>query len=120
MQHHFSETATMQRYMKMLGQKRPFFLNPDYNLENLCKDLDTNRAYASRFVNQTLGTTLPQLLRSLRMAYAERLRHNFPNMKIMEIALSSGFNNTTSFRRAYMEKYGCTPTEKIKSEAAEE
>lgn len=111
MRHPFSEKTAMQRYMKMLGHSRPFFLDPDYNLEMLCKDLGTNRAYASRFVNVSLGTSLPQLLRSLRLAYAERLRHNSPQMKISEIAQSSGFNNPTSFRRAYFAKFGCNPSE---------
>ncbi|MBQ0018902.1 MAG: helix-turn-helix transcriptional regulator [Bacteroidales bacterium] len=113
---HFSEKTAMQRYMKILGASQPFFLNPNYNLEDLCKDLQTNRAYASRFVNKELGTSLPQLLRSLRLAYAERLTHNFPNMSITDIARSSGFNNLTSYRRAYVEKYGCTPSEGKKNQ----
>ncbi len=114
---HFSEKATMQRYMKMLGQSQPFFLNPDYNLEQLCKDLETNRLYASRFINQTFGTKFPTLLRKLRLAYAERLAHNEPEMSITEVALNSGFNNMTSFRRAYAEKYSCCPSEGMRSNA---
>jgi len=108
---HYSENVAMKRYMKMLGQANPFYLNPNYNLEELCKDLKTNRAYASRFVNQTLQTSLPQLLRTLRLAYAERLMHNYPDMKIVDVARNSGFNNTVSLRRVFHDRKGMTPKE---------
>lgn len=111
MKHKFDIKFAMQRYNKMLAQKRPFFLNANYCLENLMEDLKTNRAYASAFINDTLGTTLPQLLRKLRIEHAEQLIKNFPNMKMNEVARCSGFNNLTSFRRAYKSKYGCTPSE---------
>ncbi|MBQ0049557.1 MAG: helix-turn-helix domain-containing protein [Bacteroidales bacterium] len=111
MRHKFDVKSAMQRYTKMLAQKRPFFLNSNYCLENLMEDLKTNRAYASAFVNETLGTTLPQLLRKLRIEYADNLIQNFPTMKLNEVARCSGFNNLTSFRRAYKAKYGITPSE---------
>lgn len=101
----------MQRYLKMLGQSRPFFLDAGYSLENFTKDLHTNRAYASRFVNQTLGTTFPKLLQTLRLAHAERLMHTFPEMKLTDICISSGFANLTSFRRIYTAKHGHAPSE---------
>lgn len=114
MNERYSEKDAMQRYMKMLGQSRPFFLNADYNLEQFTKDLQTNRAYASRFVNNTLGTTFPKLLQSLRLAHAERLMHTFPEMKLSEIWQSSGFNNAVSFRRIFFNKHGQTPSESRK------
>lgn len=114
MNEHYSEKFAMQRYLKMLGQSRPFFLKADYDLEQFTKDLHTNRAYASRFVNQTLGTTFPKLLQSLRLAHAERLMHTFPEMKLTDICISSGFNNLTSFRRIYIAKHGHNPSEDMK------
>ncbi len=111
MNDHYSEKVAMQRYLKMLGQSRPFFLKQGYDLEQFAKDMHTNRAYASRFVNQTLGTSFPQLLQSLRLAHAERLMHTFPEMKLTDICISSGFSNPTSFRRTYASKHGHSPSE---------
>lgn len=119
MHHHYSEKKAMQRYAKMLAQKRPFYLNANYNLEMLMKDLDTNRAYASRFINNTLNTSFPTLLRNLRIDYAIKQIKTHHNMKISEIALSSGFNNMTSFRRAYFDRFGCTPSNNIAQLRAE-
>lgn len=111
MSQHYSEKAALKRYMEMLGMPRPFFLYSGYSLEQFSKDMETNRAYASRFVNQTLGTSFPKLLQTLRLAHAERLMHTFPEMKISDICLSSGFSNLTSFRRAYANKHGHAPSE---------
>ena len=116
---HFSEKLAMQRFNRLVGGRHPFYLDPKYNLEALCKDLQTNRAYASRFINQTLGTTFPQLLRKLRLEYAERLSASFPKMSITDVALSCGFNNITSFRRAFFDHYGCTPSEHRKAREQE-
>lgn len=106
---HFNEITAMKQYLQMLGSQTPFFLDPDYSLERLAEELHTNRAYASHFVNNKLGTSFPTLLRSLRIAYAERLMHNCPKMRITEVARQSGFSNATTFRRAWKDKHDVPP-----------
>lgn len=92
---------------------KPFYLNPSVTLDELAKQLGTNRTYMSRFVNDECGTNFDGLMRRMRLAYAERLMHNHKNWTFKRIAQRSGFNSDTTFRKAFLEKYGMTPRDYI-------
>lgn len=92
---------------------KPFFLNSSFSLDDLAKMLGTNRTYMSRYVNEECGTNYDGLMRRLRIAYAVRMMHNHPEWPFKRIAQRSGFHSDTTFRKAFLEKYGMTPREYV-------
>lgn len=103
------------RYLKMLGENPPFFINDNYTLEQFAAALGTNRSYASKFINSELGLTFPALLNKLRIAHFMRLRNENPKSSIKDIAFKCGFRNCFSFRRTFKNIYGMTASEYFKN-----
>lgn len=103
-----------KRYLTLLGNNPPFFTNKDYTIEQFAADLGTNRSYASRFVNKELGVTFSTLLNKLRLAHFIRQKSKRPDATIGDLAKECGFNNAFSFRRAFRQEYGTTPSEYFK------
>lgn len=98
-----------QKYMQLLSEKEPFFLDKNYSIIQFATDLGTNRSYASKFVNEELGVTFPTLLNSLRLSYFIKLKDENPKVCISTLAASCGFNCALSFRRTFVKEYGTTP-----------
>lgn len=99
-----------QKYMQLLSEKEPFFLDKNYSIIQFAADLGTNRSYASRFVNEELGVTFPTLLNSLRLSHFIKLKNESPKANISTLAAHCGFNCTLSFRRTFVKEYGITPS----------
>ncbi|MBR1872177.1 MAG: AraC family transcriptional regulator [Bacteroidales bacterium] len=55
--------------------------------------------------------SLIDFLNETRLNYSARLLIHHPEMTIEEIAISSGFNNATTFGRNFKLRYALTPTE---------
>ena len=98
-----------ERYAALLSEASPFFLKQDYDIEEFANDLATNRSYASRFVNEVLGTSFPTLLNKLRLAYIIRMKHENPKEPICRLAAAAGYKNAHSFRRAFYREYNIMP-----------
>lgn len=103
-----------ERYAALLSEASPFFLKQEYNIEEFANDLATNRSYASRFVNEVLGTSFPTLLNKLRLAYIIRMKHENPKEPICRLVAAAGYKNAHSFRRAFYREYSMTPKEFFK------
>lgn len=99
------------KYKEMVNAHPPFYVKPSYSIKDLAKDLGTNRTYASRFVNQTMGVKFTDLLSELRLSYLLELHKEQPGATITWLAHQSGFSNMFSFRRTFFKKFGTTPTE---------
>lgn len=105
-----------QRYMQLLNEKKPFFLDKNYSIIQFAADLGTNRSYASKFVNEELGVKFPYLLNSLRLAHFVKLKSENPQARISTLADYCGFNCTLSFRRAFVKRYGVTASDYFKKQ----
>lgn len=94
------------------------FLNKNMNLDLLSKELNTNRAYLSRSVNELKGKNFSQYLNELRISYiVEELRTNTQLQKytISSIADHAGYNNSESFTNAFRKITGTLPSYFIKA-----
>lgn len=94
------------------------FLNKNMNLDLLSKELNTNRAYLSRSVNELKGKNFSQYLNELRINYiVEELRTNTQLQKytIASIADQAGYNNSESFTNAFRKITGTLPSYFIKA-----
>lgn len=59
-------------------------------------------------VQKTVGVNFSTYLEQVRMTQAKHLLET-TNIKIADLYVAVGYNNLTSFRRAFKKKYGAAP-----------
>lgn len=99
-------------------EKGKRFLDKNMNLDILSKELNTNRAYLSRSVNELKGKNFSQYLNELRINYIiEELKTNTQLQKftIASIAECAGYNNSVSFTTSFRKITGTLPSYFIKA-----
>lgn len=100
--------------LEKLCRDKRVYLHADLTLEKLAKMLGTNRTYISVTLHDVMGTSFYGYINPMRAAYAAELIRN-GNHSVKDVMARSGFNSFNSFRRAFYEKYGCTPGEYVKA-----
>ena len=98
-------------------EKNQEFLRKNITVDSLAKDLDTNRDYLSKSVNELKGKNFPQYLNELRINYIiEELNSNEKLRKhtIASIADDIGYNSSESFANAFRKITGTLPSYYIK------
>lgn len=108
-QYHFAV-----RFIQLMERER-YYLNPDLSLADLAAELNTNRTYLSRYINNAMHCTFYDYVNNLRIAYARKLLVETDD-KIDVVAMLSGFNSITTFRRMFSKTYGMTASEYRKKE----
>lgn len=85
------------------------FLNPKLKLGDVAAAVGTNRTYLSRYLNAVLHSTFYDYVNGLRLDHACSLMKE-TDYSITAIAQMSGFNSYSTFRRAFIAKFGISPT----------
>ena len=70
--------------------------------------LGTNRTYLSVYINTELGCSFFEYVNHCRVKYAKHLLCEMTD-PLDVVALLSGFNSLSSFRRAFLLEEGITP-----------
>lgn len=99
-------------------EKEKRFLDKKINLEILSKELNTNRVYLSKSVNELKGQNFPQYLNELRIQYIiNNLKENknLQKFTVAAIADEAGYNNAESFTNAFKKVTGTLPSYFIKA-----
>lgn len=94
------------------------FLDKTINLDLLSKELNTNRSYLSKLVNELKGQNFPQYLNELRINYIiDELKENknLQKLTIAAIADEAGYNNVESFTKAFKKITDTLPSYFIKA-----
>ena len=100
--------------LKIKTEMENRFADPDLELRTLCEENYLSPKYVSRIFTKRMGVTFSQYLFQLRMNNASKLIENgFTSVK--QIAVLSGFNDTSYFARAFKKNIGVTPTEYIEN-----
>ena len=81
------------------------YLDPELCLQQLAQALRTNRTYLSQYFNNVLQTTFYDYINRLRIEHAARLLIETDD-KIEVVAMQSGFNSITTFRRIFQKHFG--------------
>lgn len=114
-----SDDKFMQLSLKLEEfEKGKSFLDKNMNLDVLSKELNTNRAYLSRSVNELKGKNFSQYLNELRINYIiKELKTNTQLQKftIASIAEYAGYNNPVSFTTSFRKITGTLPSYFIKA-----
>ena len=100
----------MQRICDLMEQEKPY-LNSDLKLVDLAAMLATNRNIISSCINTQRGCSFSQFVNEYRVAHAQKLMRNQPDIKNSEVWMSSGFSTEMSYFRNFKAVTGMTPSE---------
>ncbi|SCC38596.1 AraC-like ligand binding domain-containing protein [Fictibacillus enclensis] len=79
-------------------------------LDDIAKSLSISKYYMSRIFKCVTGFTIMEYLMSCRIKRAKYLLEMHPEMSILEVALESGFENSSHFSRFFRKQVKITPT----------
>lgn len=78
--------------------------------QKIAKAVGYNESYISHMFAESLHTTLPDYIHSLRMADANRLLTQ-TDLSVSRIALDLGFGSLRNFNRVFLKWHGITPSQ---------
>ena len=87
----------------------------DISSETVASALYLSRGYISGVFNKTLGISFTEYINSLRLDEVERLYSN-GGISLSKASAVAGFPTVRTFNRAFLKKYGCSPSEYYKKE----
>lgn len=104
------EKALIERIQARLATSDSF-LNPEITIKQLSKELKVSTAELSHYFNHHLHMTFKSYINSRRVEYSIKLvQNNFDKYTIDYIAKESGFQNRTTYYRAFKKLKGVSPT----------
>lgn len=103
-----------QRICQLMEEDRPY-LDSNFRVTDVARKLGVNRSTLSACINAQAGCTFNQYINRYRVEYAKDLMLKQPDIKMVTICTESGFNNETSFFRAFKAHTGKTPREWMSS-----
>lgn len=104
------QEAAFAERMYLLFEKEHVYLNPRLRLSELAMLLGTNRTYLSQYFNQKCESTFYDFVNDYRIHHAKLLLHSTDDT-LETIAMNSGFNSLSTFRRAFVQREGMSPIE---------
>lgn len=116
------EIQLYRQIQELLDDEKPF-LDPNLNVDEICKQLGTNRSYISRSINACTGLSVPRYINNRRVLYAMELYRNNLSLKVSELAVMSGFSNGVTFNTAFRLETDMSPRDwcrECRDEAAKE
>lgn len=92
-----------QRVEMYLENKKPY-LNPEFKITDMARDLFSNRTYISAFINREYGMNFNRFINNYRLKEVERLQSEAAQRKQKisspEIVIHAGFSSYRSYFRA--------------------
>lgn len=104
------QEAAFAERMYLLFEKEHVYLNPRLRLSELATLLGSNRTYLSQYFNQNCESTFYDFVNDYRIHHAKLLLHSTDDT-LETIAMNSGFNSLSTFRRAFVQREGMSPIE---------
>lgn len=92
--------ALYERICAYMEREKPF-LKADFCLDDLAREVITNRSYLSHTINSMAKKGFPQFVNYYRIQYCLKVIDGNPHFKVKELALKCGFRNSTSFSLAF-------------------
>ena len=107
---HQDDTHLIIRICQAIEENK-LFLNPNLKVTVIASILGSNRTTVSNCINNQRGCSFPQLVNAYRVAYAQNLMRNQPDIKIADVWMAAGFSSEASFYRIFKTVAGITPKE---------
>lgn len=86
------------------------FLDPGLKLEDLAQTIGLSKNQTSHVINKEFEMDFNSYVNSLRIKSAIGILLKEPGKQITEVMYEVGFNNSTTFNRAFKKVTGLTPT----------
>ncbi len=88
------------------------WLNIDYSINTLAKDLDVSRSYISQVINEQFNQNFSNFLNEYRIKEAKKILSASSGLKytIESIAKMVGYKSKTAFNNAFKKHIGVTPS----------
>lgn len=103
----FNFDNLLQAIDEWTAQKK--YTESSITLENLANELGTNRTYLSSYINKELKLSFKAWISRLRIAEAQRLMSELPDIPAVRIGEMVGIADKSSFFRQFMNITGKTP-----------
>lgn len=85
------------------------YLNAGITIEQLAAELNINRTYLSRYINNCKGITFREWINSMRIEEAKMLFINCPELSASQIGKMTGFPDKSNFTRQFIKATGMSP-----------
>lgn len=114
-----SEVTDPQELTEQIGKRfeelmisQRFFIRKDLKIDDLVKEIGSNRTYVSNYINRTYHCSFSEYTNKLRIEYAKTLlASSVKGTKLSQIAEEAGFASEQSFYRNFKKFVGMTPIE---------
>lgn len=100
------------RELTQLMYNEKLFLDPEVDRHSVAVRLGTNESYLVNAIHEGASdTTFANYISDLRLAYSLDLLTGNPDMTLEALAQESGYASYSPFFRAFVKKYGMSPSE---------
>ena len=101
---------------KLLGAIQKLYKDPDLDVHTLADAMGMNRSVLNDKIQNAIGMTTAQFIRTYRLNVAKEMICNGTNkdMNISEIAYEVGFNDPKYFTRCFTKEFETTPSDLFK------
>ena len=107
-----SYSLELKNQLETLMETEKPYLDSDMRLDDLAQILDVPRHHASQVINEHFEMNFFDFVNGYRVKEAELALKGLNGVKtIQKVAYQSGFNNRTSFYKAFKKIHGITPKE---------
>lgn len=108
----YSKFLDLYLEIEQLFQEKQLFKNPNLTTNMIAIELNTNRKYVSKAINEVAGMTYSQFLNEYRIKEAIKMfKNSGKKSSIKKVMADSGYQNTSTFYRAFKDKTDQTPGE---------
>lgn len=87
------------------------FTDPELNRRKLADLIGSNETYLADAIREATGETFSAYISTLRLQYALELFETQPDISLDSVAVDTGYGSYSPFYRAFIKKYGITPSE---------
>lgn len=101
--------ALGEKWASMVAAKR-WHLDPDLSLAVLAQRLGTNTGHLSRAVNEGLGLNFSSFIARMRAETVADALRDGSTADLLDLALEAGFSSKATFNRAFLARFGQTPS----------
>ncbi|MFT3738939.1 MAG: AraC family transcriptional regulator [Breznakibacter sp.] len=82
------------------------FLQPGLTVEQLARELNTNRTYLSNYINHVEQKTFRTWINDLKIDKSKEILLAQPNLPVMEVASIVGYNDGSNFNKQFVKNTG--------------
>lgn len=104
------EISLQQLIYEHFENDKPY-LNSRLTLDQLAKDMNSNRTYISKTLKEEMGTNFNDFVNGFRISFAKKMLAEQNDSKLNEVALQAGFNSYSTFFRVFKDHTGISPSE---------